>query len=67
MHKAYEFEDSCYLRSGKRYKVDSGDCFEHHHSSSSKEKPNSPPMPQRILINPTVSIQTPPRGQGTPL
>jgi hypothetical protein len=78
MHKAYEFEDSHYLRSGKRYKVDFGHCFEHHHSSSSREKPNSPitsteesglipPTLQRILVNPTASSQTPPRGQRTPL
>ena len=77
MHKAYEFEDSHYLRSGKRYKVDCGDCFEHRRSSSSGVKPSSPitsreesglipPTPQRILVNPTTSSQTPPRGQGTP-
>ena len=78
MHKSYEFEDSHYLRSGKRYKVDCGDCFEHRRSSSSEANPNSPitsregsglipPTPQRILVNPTASSQTPPRGQGTPL
>ena len=78
MQKAYEFEDSHYVRSGKRYKVDYGDCFEHRHSSSSGEKPNSlitskeesgliPRTPQRILVNSTASSQTPPRGQGTPL
>ena len=37
MHKAYEFKDSHYLRSGERYKVDYGDHFEHRHSSSSSE------------------------------
>ena len=79
MHKAYEFGDSHYLRSGKRYKVDCGYFFQHHHSSSSsRQKPNSPiasreesglipPTLQRILVNPTASSQTPPRGQGTPL
>lgn len=65
--------DSHYLRSGKRYKVDYGDSFEHHRSISSEEIPSSPitsreenglipPTPQRILVNPTASSQTPPRG-----
>ena len=77
MHKAYESEDSHYLRSGKRYKVDYGDSFVHRRSSSSRAKPSSPitsreesglipRTPQRILVNPTASSQTPPRGQGTP-
>ena len=76
MHKSYEFEDSYYLRTGKRYKVDCGECFEHL-CSSSKAKPSSPitsreesgliPLtPQRILVKPIASSQTPPRGQGTP-
>ena len=42
MHKSYEFEDSYYLRSGKRYKVDSGDCSGHCRSNSSEARPNSP-------------------------
>ena len=77
MHKSYEFEDSYYLRSGKKYKVDYGDCFEHCRSSSSEAKPNSPitsreesglipPTPQKLLVNPPVGSQTPPRGQGPP-
>ena len=78
MHQSYEFEDSHYLRSGKGYKVDCGDCFEHRCSSSSGAKPISPitnreesglipPTLQRILVNPTSSSHTPPRGQGIPL
>ena len=73
MHKSYEFEDSHYLRSGKRYKVDCGYCFEHHCSSSSRENPSSPitsreeiglipPTSQIILVNHTTSSQTPPKG-----
>lgn len=77
MHKDYEFEDSHYPRSGKRYKVDCGDRFEHRRSSSREAKPDSPitsreesgsipPTLHRILVNPTAGSQTPPRGQGTP-
>ena len=36
MHKAYEFEDSHYLRSGKRYKVDRKDYFLEYSPSNSK-------------------------------
>ena len=74
MHKSYEFEDSYNLRSGKRYKVDHGDCSRHHCSNSSEARPNSPsnsrkesglipPTPQKILVNPLVGSQTPPRDQ----
>ena len=55
MHKSYEFEYSHYLRSGKRYKVECGDCFEHRRSSSSEEKLD-PPITNRKesgLILPT--------------
>ena len=77
MHKSYEFEDSYYLRSGKRYKVECKNCFGHHHSNSSEAIPNSPsnnrnesglmpPTPQKLLVNPFVGSQTPLRGQGPP-
>ena len=77
MHKSYEFEDSYYLRSGKRYKVDCGDCSRHRRSNSSEARPNSPsnsrkesglipPTPHKLLVNPLVGSQTPPRGHGTP-
>lgn len=82
MHKAYEFEDSHYLRSGKRYKVDHEDYFlEYYPSNSESEKPNpeesglKPTTLQRTLGaqgNPIVhlqsrnSSQTPPSGQKTP-
>ena len=42
MHKTYEFEDSHYLRSGKRYKVDHEDYFLEYHPSIS-ESPKSNP------------------------
>ena len=77
MHKSYEFEDSYYLRSGKRYKVDYRDCSGHRRSNSSEARPNSPnnsrkesglipPTPHKLLVNPSVGSQTPPRVQGTP-
>lgn len=77
MHKTYEFEDSYYLRSGKRYKVDRRDCYGHRHSNSSEAIPNSPsnsrkesglipPTPHQLLVNPPIGNQIPPRGQGPP-
>ena len=77
MHKSYGFEDSYNLRSGKRYKVDRGGCSEHRRSNSSEARPNSPsnsrkesglipPTPQKLLVNPPIVNQTPPRGQGPP-
>ena len=81
MHRTLDFEGFGHLRSGKRYKVDHEDYFpEHCLSSSSGVKSNppitskeesglTPPIPQRTLgrqANPTVSIQTPLSGQGTP-
>ena len=77
MHKPYEFEDSYYLRSGKRYKVDYEDCSGHHRSNSSEARPNSPsnsrkesglipPTPQKLLVNPPIGNQNHPRGQGPP-
>lgn len=82
MHKTYEFEDSHYFRSGKRYKVDHGDYFlEYYPSISESVKSNpeesglKPTTPQRNLGaqgNPDVplqsssSSQTLPSGQKTP-
>ena len=77
MHKSYEFEDSYYLRSGKRYKVGFRYFSRHHHSNSSEARPNSPsnnrkesgfipPTPHKLLVNPPIGSQTPPRGQGSP-
>ena len=42
MHKTYEFEDSHYLRSGKRYKVDHGDYFLEYHPSNSESAKSNP-------------------------
>ena len=36
MHKTYEFEDSRYLRSGTRYKVDHNDYFLEYYPSNSE-------------------------------
>ena len=77
MQKSYEFEDSYNLRSGKRYKVYSGYCSRHHRSNSSEARPDSPsnsrkegglipPTLHKLLVNPSVINQTPPRGQGPP-
>ena len=78
MHKTNEFEDSHYLRSGKRYKVDHGDYFlEHYPSISESVKSNleqsglKPTTPQRIVgghgnTTSSSSSQTPPSGQKTP-
>ena len=77
MHKSYEFEDSYYLRSGKIYEVDHGDCSGHRRSNSSEARLNSPsnsrkesglipPTPHKLLVNHHVGSQTHPRGQGPP-
>ena len=42
MQKSYEYEDSYNYRSGKRYKVDYGDCSGHCHTNSSEASPDSP-------------------------
>ena len=56
MHKSYEFEDSYYLRSGKRYKVDYGDCSGHRRRNSSEARPSSPSSSRKEsgLIPPTL-------------
>lgn len=77
MHKSYELEDSYNLRSVNRYKVDYKECSRHHRSNSSDARSNSPgnskkesglipPTPQKILVNPPIVSQTPPRGKGPP-
>ena len=77
MHNDYESDDSHHLRSGKRYKVDHEDHFEHHRSHSSEPRLNSPgntrkesglipPTQQKFFVNPPVTSQTSPRGQGHP-
>ena len=77
MQKSHEYEDSYSLRSGKRYKVDYRDCSRHRRTNSSGARPNSlnknrkegeliPPTPQKLLVNPPVVNQSPPRGQGPP-
>ena len=77
MHNDYESDDSHHLRSGKIYKVDHGDHFEHRRNHSSEPRLNSPsnsikqsglipPTPQKIFFNPPIASQTPPRGQGQP-
>ena len=77
MHNEYESDDSHNLRSGKRYKVDHKDHFEHHKSHSSEPRLNSsrnprkesgliPPTPHKFVVNPPVTSQTSPRGQNKP-
>ena len=55
MHKSYEYEDSYNLRSGKRYKVDYGDCFGHRRTNNSEARHDSPNNSRREggLIPPT--------------
>ena len=79
MHKTYEFEDSHYLRSGKRYKVDHRGYFLEYYpsiSESAKSNPEEsglkPTTPQRTIGaqgNPTSrsSSHTPPSGPKTPM
>jgi hypothetical protein len=77
MHESYEYEYSYNLGSGKRYKVDYGDCFGHHHTNISEARPklhdNSrreggliPPTPQKLLVNPPIVNQSSPKGQVPP-
>ena len=77
MHNEYESDDSHNLRSGKRYKVDHGDHFEHRKSHSSEPRLNSPgnpskksgfipSTPHKFFVNPLVTSQTYPRGQNQP-
>jgi hypothetical protein len=77
MQKSHEYEDSYNLRSGKRYKVYYGDCFGHHCTNSSGARPDSsnnsrkedgliPPTLQKLLANPPIVNQSPPRGEGPP-
>ena len=56
MHNDYEFDDSHNLRSGKRYKVDHRDHFEHHRTHSSEPRLNSPGNTRKEsgLIPPTL-------------
>ena len=78
MHYEYESDDSHNLRSGKRYKVDKEDQFDHHRSHSSETQVKSPhnprkkrsfipPTPQKSFVNPLVASQTFPRGQNPPI
>ena len=77
MHNEYESNDSHNLRSGKRYKVDHEDHFEHCISHSSEPRINSPrnprkkrsfipPTPHKSFVNPPVASQSSPRGQNPP-
>ena len=77
MHNDNDSEDSHHLRSGKRYKVDYKDCYGHCRINCSEARPNSPsknrkegglipPTPHKLLVNPSIVNQTPPRGQGPP-
>ena len=77
MHESYEYEDYYNLRSGKRYKVDYEDCSGLRRTNSSEARPDSPnnsrregglipPSPQKLLVNPLVVNQSPPRGQVPP-
>ena len=78
MHKSYEYEDSYNLRSGKRYKVDYGDCSGHHCTNSSEARTDSPnnsrregglipSTPQKMLVNSPVVNQSSHRGQVQPI
>ena len=55
MHYEYESDDSHNLRSGKRYKVDHEDQFEHRKSHSSEPRVKSPSClrKKRIFVPPT--------------
>lgn len=63
MHYEYESDDSHNVRSGKGYKVDHEDQFEHHRSHSSEPSVKSPgrlrkkisfvpPTPHKFVVNP---------------
>ena len=47
MHRTYEFEESGYLRSGKRYKVDHEDYSLKHLPSGSRRAKSNPPTTSR--------------------
>lgn len=47
MHITYEFEESGYLRSGKRYRVDHEDYSLEHRPSSSRREKSNPPVTSR--------------------
>ena len=75
MQKSYEFEGSYNLRTGKKYKVDYGDCSGHCRINNGEARPNSPsnsrkesglipPRSQKLFVNPPVTSQTSLRGQG---
>ena len=63
MHKTYEFEDSHYLRSGKRYKVDHRDYFLEYYPSISEGAESNP---EESGLKPTTPQRTI-GSQGTPL
>ena len=50
MHYEYESDDSHNLRSGKRYKVDHDDQFEHRRSHSIEPRLKSPSHPGKKKI-----------------
>lgn len=77
MHNEYESDDSHNLRSGKRYKVDHKDHFEHRRSHSFDPRLNSPsnhrkesglilPTPHKFFVDPPIISQTSLGGQGQP-
>ena len=77
MHYEYESNDSHNLRSGKIYKVDHEDQFEHCISHSSEPRVKSPgrlkkrrnfipPTPHKSFANPLGTNQNSPRGHGPP-
>ena len=77
MYNEYESNDSHNLRSGKRYKLDHEDHFEHRRSHSSEPRAKSPCKPrkkrnfipptlQKFVVNPPGSIQNSPRGHSPP-
>jgi hypothetical protein len=77
MHYEYESDDSHDLRSGKRFKVDHKDQFEHRISHISEARVNSPghlrkkinfipPTPQKSFVNSLGTSQNSPRGHSPP-
>ena len=77
MHYEYESDDSHNLRSGKRFKVDHRDQFEHRRSHNSEPRVKSPgrlrkrrnfipPTPQKYFANPLGTSQNSPRGHSPP-
>ena len=78
MHYEYESDDSHNIGSGKRFKVDHGDQFEHRRSHSSDPRVKSPghprkrrnfipPIPHKSFTNPSGTSQNSPRGHSPPL